>query len=796
MKKVLLLLFTILTSYFSVRYFFFTRSIPQRNGEIQLKGLEDVVSVKYDKNGIPHIKAQNNKDAYFAMGYILGQHRLFQIDIQRRIATGRLSEILGNKTVEIDKMNRSLGFRYYGQQMADSKNWSKETGELLNAYLNGLNHFVKNGKLGIEFTVLNYSPDLFTVADIHAFIGYMGFTFQEAIKQEPLISLLKEKLSPEKMQLLLNSYETDSPAIDKSISQAIGWTHNSSKNFAIKSSFKNALQQNESFGFSLDGSNSWVISGEKSLNGSPMVANDPHISHSNPNVWFEGSIETPNEKIHGHFLSFIPFPVLGWTPRHAWTLTMSEVDDMDLFELKRAKDDFFVGDRKIESKKVEESIKIKGETEQKIFFYHTEYGFILDNIIQFGKDSDSLAAFWTFNAPENHVLEGIRGMTTADSLEEFKASVEKPTAPGLSISYADIGNNIAWFVLGRTLERPEGHNGLGIRIPEIEQTKPKLLDFSNNPSLINPPDFYIATANHLISHEKWEKFPGYYQPSDRGRRINEMLEEKERFSLEEFKELIHDNRDWFFPRVKDLFIKSFEIQKDQMDPEVFNQLKNATEAIATRDNVVMPFYRVWMRQMSRLAMLDEIGEEGFNELFKTPIRHNAIKQLLLDPNNPWWDDEGTKDFTESIEDHLGKAGSLSLIFLKKKLGKNQSQWNWGKLHTLELIHPLGRIKPMNHIFNIGPKPANGAYMIVNAQSARNSWDSFEVASGPSTRRIIDFSSPLESWGILPSGNSGHLADQFYDNQWQDYLDLQLQNRKLSYSQVIEAHSFIEFKPVK
>ena len=172
-------------------------------------------------------------------------------------------------------------------------------------------------------------------------------------------------------------------------------------------------------------------------------------------------------------------------------------------------------------------------------------------------------------------------------------------------------------------------------------------------------------------------------------------EEKDKFSIEEFQAMIHDNRDWFFPQVKDLFIKSFEIQKDQLEPEVFEKIKNATEAIASRDNVIMPFYRVWIRQMSRLAFVDEIGEENFAELFKTPIRHNAIKQLLLDNRNPWWDDVTTKNYTESLDDFLGKAGSLSLIFLKNKLGKNQNQWNWGKLHSLELMHPLGRIKPLN-----------------------------------------------------------------------------------------------------
>lgn len=796
MKKVLLLLFALITSYFSVRYFFFTRSIPQRSGEIAFEQLQDLVSVKYDQNGIPHIKAQNARDAYFSMGYIIGQHRLFQLDIQRRIATGRLSEILGSKTIEIDKMNRSLGFRFYGQKMADAKNWSPETDELLNAYLAGLNEFVRNGVHSVEFKILNYKPDPFSVADLHSFIGYMGFTFQEAIKQEPLLSLLKEKLPPEKMQLILNSYELDSPAIDKSMAQAIGWNKKSSKSFVLKEAFKNALQQNEDYGFSLDGSNSWVIGAEKSMTGSPMVANDPHISHSNPNVWFEASIETPSEIVHGHFLSFIPFPILGWTPRHAWTLTMSEVDDMDFFELRREADDFYVGEERIESKKIEEIIKVKEQEEKRINFFHTEYGFVLDNIIQFGKETDSLAAFWTFNSEENQVLEGIRGMTIANSLEDFEKSVAKPTAPGLSISYADIGNNIAWFVLGRSIKRPDAHNGLDIRIPLIENAKPKLLDFSNNPRLINPPDFYIATANHLISHEKWAQFPGYYQPSDRGRRINQMLEEKDKISIEEFQDMIHDNRDWFFPQVKDLFIKSFEIQKDQLEPEVFEKIKNATEAIASRDNVVMPFYRVWIRQMSRLAFVDEIGEENFAELFKTPIRHNAIKQLLLDNRNPWWDDVTTKNYTESLDDFLGKAGSLSLIFLKNKLGKNQNQWNWGKLHSLELIHPLGRMKPLNHLFNIGPEPVNGAYMIVNAQSARNSWDSFKVASGPSTRRIIDFSTPLDSWGILPSGNSGHLADPFYDNQWQDYLNLRLQERKLSYSQIVNAHSFLQLKPSK
>ena len=796
MKKLLVTLLLITSSSLSLGYYFFLRPLPQRQGQLELPGLQNSVDIKYDEHGIPHIRAENQKDAYRSLGYIVGQHRLFQLDMQRRMATGSLSEVIGEKALALDEMNRSLGFRYYGQKMAEQRRWSIETQELIASYLEGLNHFVTQGPLPIEFLLLGYRPKTFSESDILAFIAYMGFSFQEAIKQEPLQVVLKTRLSQAKYAELFDIWEFDAPAIDQSIARELSQHVYNSVPWRAKAKTLEALRLQESWGFSFAGSNSWVVSAERSSTGAPLLANDPHIGHSNPGVWFEASIETPDFALHGHYLSLIPFAVLGKTPVHAWSLTMSEIDDMDFFHIEKRGSDYYAGERKIPVESVTEKIKVKKAEDKTLSLTITEFGILLDDWFDFAGPQDHLAAFWSFYHPDNQILEGLKKMGQAKSLEDFRSAVSLPTAPGLNISYADTDKNIAWFALGRTLERPPGHNGIDIRFSKDEDQAPSLIPFSENPHLINPPSGYIVTANHIVSHEKRQSFPGYFQPSDRARRIIDLLSRKERFSPEDMITMLHDTGDDLFPQVKDLFLASIQAHEEVFGSAIITAIQQSNELRADPSSQLFPIYRMWLRQVSRLAMLDELGDVYFNDLFKTPRRYNLLKNILTNKESPWWDKENTTDIIETREDILNEAALASFYFLSEKLGDDVQYWSWGRLHTLELKHPLGKLPPLDKIFNLGPFPAPGAYMIVNANSAREKWDDFSVVSGPSTRRLIDMAERNFSYSILPSGNSGHRFDVFHSNQISDFFEGKLQVRPQSFQQVKAVSNRIQLLPAK
>lgn len=797
MKK-LIAVFVLCSSTISLSYYFFFLALPVRTGELNLPGLNSKVTVAYDKNGIPHIKANDDLDAFRSLGYVVAQHRLFQLDLQRRIATGRLSEILGEKVIELDKLNRSLGFNHYAKKFVRQGNWSKEADERIEAYLEGLNHFVENGRLPVEFKILRYKPDTFSKSDILAFIGYMSFTFQEAFKQDPPLINLLSQVDLELQKDLETVYDEIAPAIDKTKSiDSVGKLDSILPTAQIKYSeaLNKALNQNDQWGFELSGSNAWIVGPEKSESNKVLIANDPHIAHSNPSVWFEASIETPKKQFHGHFLSFIPFAPMAWTPRLAWTLTMSELDDMDFYILNKDKLGGYskANGEPIFVEKITEDILVKGGGVEKFETYVTPYGPILDKYISLG-EKVSVSGFWSFYSPENQAFEGLYSMYKSEDLESFRKSFDYLTAPGLSISYGDAKGNIAWFTMGRTLVRKKFQSHTNFRFAANEEI-PSLVPFSENPHLVNPADSYIVNANHRITNAHLNRFPGYYQPSDRANRIERLINSKDKANKEYFRKMLMDNQDWYYPNAKESILRSIKLSGISLPPKTLSELDNE-ELFANTTSLGFSFYRAWGRVMAHLMFADEMGEETYNKLFKTPVRYNLFKKILLKENSKWWDLKSTKDKLETKDDILRLAGQRTYDFLKKRMGENPELWTWGNLHKFEASHPLGRVKPLNLIFNLKPVPMAGGYSLVNAQGARKTWDNFNVSSGPSTRRIIDFAHPTWSLGILPTGNSGHRFDKFHKNQLQDYLDGRLQIRKLSYQNLTqkEIDSVVEFVP--
>lgn len=773
-------MFSLTISVCVVSAYFFYFPLPQRSGSLKLDGLSKNVNVIYDKNGIPYIKADSEQDAFYTLGYIAGQHRLFQMDIHRRVATGRLSEILGEKLVPLDKLNRSMGFRYYAEKAVIAGKWSETTEKRLSSYLAGLNHFVETARVPVEFKSLGYQPEKFSKVDIIAFIGYMSFTFQEAFRQDPYLLNLNGKLSQEHIKQMIHSYEDDGPSIDKSFVKDLTASNDHfSSNIMATEKLKQALNLNDQWGLQLKGSNAWVVAPEKSESGKTLIANDPHISHSNPGVWFEASLEYPGKRFYGHFLSYVPFPILGWGPERSWNLTMSELDDMDFFAITKSSMQKEEENKKLSIKTVAEDIFVKGGAVVGHQVNFSAYGPFLDDYIKMNENVH-IAGAWTFYSSQNQILEGLSLMYDSKDINTFKSAISKMTAPGLSISYGDIHGNIAWFTLGNTFKRSPNHNGVDIRLAGLEGP-PELVPFKENPHLINPPDSYIITANHRLSNAKKNKFPGYYQPSDRARRIEKLINSKKKLSEEDYRQFLMDAKDEFFPQAKSLFLLSMENIIDEISFDLMEELKNSPAA-GNLTNRTVTVYRVWSRILAKELFEDEWGEENFKKLFKSPIRYNLFKKVILDPNSIWWDKIATPE-KETHHDILASVAQKTLQFLKTKLGEDQSKWSWGNLHHWEVVHPLGRAKPLNYLFNLGPVPMEGGYSMVNAQAARDAWDDYSVKSGPSTRRVINYAHPTWSLSILPTGNSGHRFDKFHKNQMQDYLTGKLQIRKLSYQYV-------------
>lgn len=758
----------LLTGFLYVQYKL-NQAVPEKNGKIDLEFIKEKVEVYTDQMGIPHIYAQNEEDAYRTLGFIIASERLFQMDLMRRIASGRLSEILGKDFVKTDHLLRKLRIR---KSMEDfyELNKNKIDPQIIKsaeAFFDGVHQFMQSSPLPIEFIILGYEPEKFSLIDAMGVSGYMALSFAEALVGDVLFSELAKDIP----QDMVNQLRVGPKAyFDKN-----GISKNSS--FINKRDFlRNILKThdllNEVF-FMFQGSNSWVISGKRTKSGKPILANDPHIAYSNPSVWFEAHIHTPEWELYGHYLPLVPFAVLGHNKQKAWAVTMSEADDFDFFIEKIHPEDKNKVQYKnnwVDLKNEEYTIKVKGAEDIKSSVRISPHGPILDDLEESPKDK-SIALTWSYFHPENDVMSAFYFLGKAKNLNEYKAAIKRAAAPGLNISWIDDSGDIAWWMMGKIPKRVKGlqsdillegwhgkHDYLGY------------YSFEENPHSVNPENGIIISTNFKPLDKKYDEIDGYWQPAPRMERLLEIFKDKSKlWGLEELKEVQIDVWAQTEKDKRNILLQSV-IAKSDFEKNILRELKN-WNIYSDINSIGSTIYHVWSTFVMRNALIDEMGADRFKAFSKLADYLHFYSVLMNDPNSGWWDNiQRTDKVKESREMIIEESFQNMITFLTDKLGNDIKEWKWGKLHTVEYVHPIGKVKPFNLIFNIGPFPAPGSYSQVNNISFKRGSLNYESHLGPSTRRLIDLGNPLISYGILPTGNSGHVKSKHYDDQAKLYLE--------------------------
>ena len=413
-------------------------SQPQYSGELKLNHLSNEVTVYFDDIGVPHINAQNQKDAYIALGYVHAQDRLWQMELMRRIASGRLSEILGKDLVSLDQFFTGLGIEEAAHKTIASLDKNAESYILMQAYLEGINQFIEEGKTPLEFSILGIKKEMYTVQDIYNVFGYMSFSFAVAHKTDPLLTEIKEKLGDAYLNELLGATNQNLTINKNSIPVKINATI--SKRVA---SMMDNLPVSPFIG-----SNSWVIGSEKTKNGEVIFANDPHVAFAQPSVWYQNHIKTPNFEIYGFNIALMPFPLLGHNRDYAYGLTMLANDDLNFYieqenpenplEYKTEK-----GYQKYEL--LNKTIRVKNEKDFTFQVKVSKHGPIMNDLIAHVTDERPIAMNWIYTQLPNEMLEVSYGISHSNSIGDFKKNVAKIHAPGLNVMYGDAKKNIGWF---------------------------------------------------------------------------------------------------------------------------------------------------------------------------------------------------------------------------------------------------------------------------------------------------------------------------------------------------------------
>ena len=762
--------------------------MPDLDASVTHESLGADVTVIRDDWGVAHIEAESETDAYFAFGYTVAQDRLFQMEILRRLGRGELAEILGEPGLEMDKISRTLLWRRTAERLfQDEDKFDPEFLAILHAFVKGINHYIETNAAPIEFRVLGFDPEPFTVVDTLSLMGYMAYGFAEGIRSDALYSMVVERgldasalfpgYSKGRSVTILEGIGTIFPP-GEAEAPTTGAESASNGLIDLAAMLHDALPTIGAF----YGSNSWVLSPDRSESGGAILANDPHIGFTNPGVWYECHIRYPGYESYGVHLPLVPFPVIAHNPDKAWAITMFENDDIDLYRETFDADDpsrvMYKGEW-ADVQEWTETILVKDAPAINHAIRVTPHGPVVTDMLEHYK-GDPVSLWWLFHDVDHTNAEVFYRLANASNVDEARSAASGLIAPGLNISYADAKGNIAWWAAGRLPIHPEHVNSKTILdgasgLDEVLAYLP----FSENPQLVNPPSGVIVTANNMPTSNAVGPIPtleGYWQPVDRAWRITELLESRKTWDIDTLKAVQTDTKLQTGHLLRDAVVRAFS-DSNETGQTYTSQLKGdaklAHEALAawdsdyTVDSIGATVHQfVWDATIRRILQ-DELGDDLLEQYLTLSEHHHFMSYVVKDSASPFWDDISTEEI-ESSSDIIRESFEIGVSTMVDRLGDD---WRWGKAHTVSYPYLiLGEVGALKRWWEIGPLPAAGHEESV----AKMSWfdDDYATKAGASMRLLLDYGNYGSENGIqfvLPTGNSGHILDPHYDDQVELFL---------------------------
>jgi penicillin amidase len=756
-------------------------AIPDYNKSVQISGLTAEVTILRDTFGIPHIFAENEKDLYRAVGFAMAQDRLWQMDLLRRVTQGRLSEILGNKMVETDLLMRALRIQEKSEKILAGS--SPEIVVALEAFAEGVNEYIRFNSLPPEFKILSYHPEFWQPVHSVNLIGYMSWDLTSGWGTEFLLNQLKAVVSEEQLMDLIPDMKNHKTAIYRDFH---------SPEIKIGETILSASTNLENLGAQIfSGSNNWAVSGKKSKTGKPLLANDMHLGLMSPGIWYqihqhvEGKLNVTGLAVPGQ-----PFVIAGHNDSIAWGMTNVMVDDIDFYAEKLSKDStqyLLDGEWKDLLKKAE-IIKTKEGEEIETTLRFTHRGPIIND---FRKGAEiPVSIRWLGNEMSNEIRT-VFLLNRANNWTDFRDAVKTFISVSQNIVYADVTGNIGLQCSAGVPIRA----GNGIEIYPGDSSKYDwigLVPFDELPFEFNPERGYVSSANnktvpddypHYISH--------WFATSDRIDRIREMLEEKQLLGTEDFEAMHRDVKSKKAEEYTPVFVAAIKSESSLNDTEK-EALKNLEEwnFELTRESAAASVFEILYRKVCENLIKDDLTPELFTSLKgQRMLLENLMLNILPEKSSGWIDDKNTTE-TESFDDIVVRSFKETVTDLTAELGKDPEKWNWGKIHTFTIGHPLGVVGLLDKAFklNKGPFETPGSYHTVMPYSYSYN-NLYNVNHGASHRHIFDVSNWDASKTIIPTGTSGIPASKFYLNQTEMYLNNQYHADPFSKTEVEKLAKF-------
>ncbi len=747
----------------------------QVDGELKLPGLNAPVTVKRDAHGMAYVYAQSLDDAILAQGFVTAQDRLFQMQVSRLFAQGRISELIGEKGRKLDWRMRTIGIHRLAKKQAALLN--KPTRDMLQRYLDGVNAFIKlcPGDLPLESKLSGIQAETWQLADSLSILYLLAFSTSGNLKHEIVAQLIIDKIGPERareiMPLNVNPDETPTPILTNKPAGS-----RAALGLAGDAALAGLL---ESLPLCL-GSNNWAVEGRFNTGGKPILAGDPHMdARILPGPWYPMGIITPEIRAVGAMVPGMPGMVLGRTKHLALAMTNAYADVQDLYvETLDPKDPgrYLEGNESLAFEEIPETIKIKdgdapgGFREEKFVIRLTKRGPVVSGVMP-GLAGNKVVSLRLAAAESMLPRIGLLGALSARNATELDAALQQVSMLVLNWVFADDQGNIGWRVSGCLPIRDQGEATIPYKVASGQDNWVGWIPQDQMPHAMNPDKGWLATANHKTVTKD---YPFYYSSmaasSFRYARIKELLSQPGAKPAAEHWQYQRDTDNLMARELTPILAQAMA-QEPRTQP--LSKLLKEWDHRDQVDQAAPLVFQAVILEFARQVFIDELGPKITEALLKDLyFWQERLLAMTNAGDSAWFDDIRTEGKTETRDDLLRRAGLRALNQLSKRLGAEPAAWRWGQVHTLELVSPLRRHGFGKELLGTGPLSMGGsAETIYRARFAPDK--PFDVTISAALRMVVDMSDPDKIMAVLPGGAVGRQFNKHQTDQVPAFMDGQV-----------------------
>jgi len=768
----------------AVAWWFVYRPLPQLDGSISVPGLQRAVTVDRDGWGVPHIRAASAEDAAEAQGYVMAQDRLWQLDLLRRVAWGQLSEILGERTLQIDKDFRTLGLGRVADREATTL--EPEPRKLLEAYARGVNEFIAQHKsnLPLEFSLLGYKPQPWRPADTLAISGYMYRTLADTREREINRAKVTARAGADRAKDLfsiespLDRFVVGDPNVPNDGSQRTatdpdegdddddmqpdtvfkadratprgGATEDSAPDITselAKSVVEFLAASSKEIRAGL-GSNNWVVSGAHTATGKPLLANDTHLELMMPSIWYKVHVTAPGWNVKGFALPGSPMIIIGHNERIAWGFTNNGADVLDLYIETfnpAAPDEYRVKGAWVKAQVIDETIRVKGRPDEHLQVAVTRHGPIVHR-----EGDKGYAMRWTATEPGG-LANSYNWLGRTHNWKEFREAMKRVWGPAQNAVYADVEGNIGYIMAARVPIRKKGRGEVPVPGDTDDYEWTGYIPFEQLPQALNPESGFIASANARVVGPNYKPYlTDRWEEPYRTARIYDLLHDRHDLRVEDMLKVQTDTYSYPHVFLAEQLLAAAKTAKPK-DPRAQRLIEGLKDwnGIAEANSAEVSFLFAVRNSALRLILEPILGED--TALYQW--RSTTFLQETLTDRPSKWLPAAYKNY-----DELLVAAADDAV---KKLARNSGServddWAWKKFNSLDMFHPLGRGGVLKTFLSITDKPQSGTIYSVRAASKTH---------GPAMRFVANLANWDESILLTPSGESGQPGSSHYSDQF-------------------------------